>query len=134
MARQPNQPAKAQLNLTSMMDIVFLLILFFLLVTNFASAELPKLEVLSLEETTITDVGVNQLVKFQRLAWLDLSATGLSDGSLETLTELGHLQALILHDTDISEAGMGRLSATLTETRIFDDQNRAPFFNFSYGQ
>jgi biopolymer transport protein ExbD len=27
-----------------MMDIVFLLILFFLLVTNFASAELPKLE------------------------------------------------------------------------------------------
>jgi len=32
------------LNLTSMMDIVFQLIIFFLLVTNFTSAELPELE------------------------------------------------------------------------------------------
>ena len=44
MARKRIQPAKVQLNLTSMMDVVFLLIVFFLLVTNFTSAELPELE------------------------------------------------------------------------------------------
>lgn len=45
MARKQLQPAKVQLNLTSMMDVVFLLMVFFLLVTNFASATLPPLEV-----------------------------------------------------------------------------------------
>lgn len=33
------------LNLTSMLDVVFQLIVFFLLITNFTSAELPELEV-----------------------------------------------------------------------------------------
>jgi biopolymer transport protein ExbD len=34
-----------ELNLTSMMDVIFLLIIFFILVTNFAAADLPELEV-----------------------------------------------------------------------------------------
>jgi len=34
-----------ELNLTSMMDVIFLLIIFFILVTNFAAADLPDLEV-----------------------------------------------------------------------------------------
>lgn len=33
-----------ELNLTSMMDVVFQLIIFFILVTNFAAADLPDLE------------------------------------------------------------------------------------------
>ena len=45
MARRKRPPSKAELNLTSMMDIVFLLIIFFLLVTNFVSQELPEMEV-----------------------------------------------------------------------------------------
>ena len=45
MARRKKKSAQVELNLTSMMDIVFLLIIFFLLVTNFVSQELPELDV-----------------------------------------------------------------------------------------
>ncbi len=45
MARRKRPAGKAELTLTSMMDIVFLLIIFFLLVTNFVSQELPEMEV-----------------------------------------------------------------------------------------
>ena len=44
MARKHRESAKIELNLTSMMDVVFQLIIFFLLVNNMSSAELPKLE------------------------------------------------------------------------------------------
>ena len=36
--------APVELNLTSMLDVIFLLIIFFLLVSNMSTAELPKLE------------------------------------------------------------------------------------------
>jgi biopolymer transport protein ExbD len=46
MARSRKKDSgKVDLNLTSMLDVVFQLIIFFLLVTNFTSAELPKLAV-----------------------------------------------------------------------------------------
>jgi biopolymer transport protein ExbD len=40
------KPEKSEmdLNMTSMLDIVFQLIIFFILVTNFAAADLPPLE------------------------------------------------------------------------------------------
>jgi biopolymer transport protein ExbD len=44
MARKSREPAKLELNLTSMMDVVFQLIIFFLLINNMSSAELPKLK------------------------------------------------------------------------------------------
>ncbi|MBI1371080.1 MAG: hypothetical protein GC162_20820 [Planctomycetes bacterium] len=50
-------PRKAAmtLNLTSMMDIVFQLIIFFLLISNFAAAELPKLEPPYLDKPVVID-------------------------------------------------------------------------------
>jgi biopolymer transport protein ExbD len=51
------------LNLTSMMDIVFQLIIFFLLVTNFTSAELPDLKPPELEHSEAVEVdGRDKLV------------------------------------------------------------------------
>ncbi len=44
MAKKKHEANKLELNLTSMLDIVFQLIIFFILVTNFANAQLPKLE------------------------------------------------------------------------------------------
>ncbi len=43
--RAVKEKREFRLNLTSMMDIVFQLIIFFLLVTNFQTQELPELEV-----------------------------------------------------------------------------------------
>ncbi len=44
MAKKKHQSSKMELNLTSMMDVTFQLILFFLLINNMSSAELPDLE------------------------------------------------------------------------------------------
>lgn len=44
MAKKPSKlRGVAELNLTSMLDVIFQLIIFFLLITNFSSAELPEL-------------------------------------------------------------------------------------------
>ncbi|QNN22778.1 biopolymer transporter ExbD [Planctomycetales bacterium ZRK34] len=54
---------EVSLNLTSMMDIVFQLIIFFLLVTNFTSAELPELEPPDLEHSEAIEIdGRDKLV------------------------------------------------------------------------
>jgi biopolymer transport protein ExbD len=37
--------SKADINITSMLDVVFNLILFFILISNFASADLPKMSI-----------------------------------------------------------------------------------------
>lgn len=42
--RRTSQRQEVTLNLTSMLDVVFLLMIFFLLVTNFTAAELPEME------------------------------------------------------------------------------------------
>ena len=42
--RKTRQPIEVRMNMTSMMDIVFQLIIFFILVTNFATADLPELD------------------------------------------------------------------------------------------
>ncbi len=44
MAKKHRPKPPTQLNLTSMMDVVFQLIIFFILITNFAAADLPKLD------------------------------------------------------------------------------------------
>lgn len=43
MAKKQKETPKLELNLTSMMDVSFQLIIFFILITNFAAADLPKL-------------------------------------------------------------------------------------------
>jgi len=45
MAEKKKEANKRELNMTYTLDIVFLLIIFFLLVTNFTTQELPELEV-----------------------------------------------------------------------------------------
>lgn len=44
MARKQKEKPQMDLNLTSMMDVSFQLIIFFILITNFAAADLPKLD------------------------------------------------------------------------------------------
>lgn len=44
MPRKKHEPARMELNLTSMLDVIFQLIIFFLLVSNMSSAELPDLD------------------------------------------------------------------------------------------
>src|SRR5437762_13735431 len=43
MPRKRIRSVRPELNLTSMLDVVFNLITFFILITNFAAAELPRL-------------------------------------------------------------------------------------------
>lgn len=57
MAKIKKRESKqVNLNLTSMMDVVFQLIIFFLLVTNFTSADLPKLKPPDLKHSEATEI------------------------------------------------------------------------------
>ncbi len=63
MARKKRQKSEPlQLNLTSMMDIVFQLIIFFLLVTNFTTNELPELEVPKPDESVAYALDTQRIV------------------------------------------------------------------------
>jgi len=44
MRIRKHREASLELNMTSMLDVVFLLIIFFILVTNFSAADLPELD------------------------------------------------------------------------------------------
>lgn len=51
MATKKPQKQKIDLNVTSLLDVVFQLIIFFLLITNFSSAELPEMLITELDNS-----------------------------------------------------------------------------------
>jgi len=66
---------------------------------------LPKLRVLRLDHTTITDDGVAHFADLRNLEELDLSNTGITDAGMVTLGRLPRLTSLSLRDTAITQAG-----------------------------
>lgn len=63
MARKKVERAKMDLNITSMLDVVFNLILFFIVISNFASADLPKMKIPQPDSTVAReDANPNRVV------------------------------------------------------------------------
>lgn len=60
-ARQP-QSGQVQLRITSLLDVVFQLIIFFLLVTNFSAAELPKVKLPDVYNSQAQELGKRKRV------------------------------------------------------------------------
>jgi len=73
------------------------------------SGLLARLEILSVNRTAITDVGLIHLAGLSRLKELYLAGTGVGDGGLEHLARLGKLEVLVLDDTEVSDAGLVHL-------------------------
>lgn len=69
-----------------------------------------KLESLSLNYTSITDVGVSQLTRFPHLRALKLSRTKVTDTCVPELAKLPQLEVLTLDKTAITEDALSRFS------------------------
>jgi tetratricopeptide (TPR) repeat protein len=66
----------------------------------------------------ITDDDVAQLRHLRDLAVIDLSGTSITDAAIDTLASVPSLIELVLRDTKVSEAAMGRLRAALPRCEI----------------
>ena len=95
-------PGKVDLNLTSMLDIVFQLIVFFLLVTNFASAELPKLKPPEIPDSQAIDVLNRKKITVNVIPYRNAGGEADGSGRAELLSHDGHYQ-LRLETSDLAD-------------------------------
>jgi hypothetical protein len=70
---------------------------------------LARLRELNLAETSVTDTGVERLEGLAQLRELNLAGTRITDRGLRSLGKLTHLEVLDLSRTKVTEAGMGQL-------------------------
>ena len=87
-----------------------------------SDAELDDLDAnvirLSLGNTQVTDVGIQQLRDLQKLLWLDLSATAVTDDALADIAQLEQLETLWLANTTISDESIPHLQALSNLTEL----------------
>ena len=81
-------------------------------------ANLTQLQHLSLANTQITDAGLQYLKGMTQLEWLNLDSTQVSDAGLEQIKRLPKLERLVLTHTDVTDEGVKRLRETLPDRKI----------------
>ena len=74
-------------------------------------ADLESVRSLSLSETQITDAGLKEVAKLQKLEVLALDSTETTNEGLKEVTKLQRLQELYLNNTQITDAGPLRFVA-----------------------
>jgi hypothetical protein len=73
-------------------------------------SEFTEITDLSLEETTITDVGLMHIRNLQKLEWLNLYRARIGDDGLQEVARLKSVQHLPIGDTKVTDAGLAHLS------------------------
>ena len=87
-------------------------------------AELQKLTFLYLDATKITDAGLKEVAKLQKLEALVLDHTKITDAGLKEVAKLKRLKTLGLWNTKITDAGLKDIAKLkqLTELYLTDTQ------------
>ena len=80
-------------------------------------AKLPKLTELGLHPQ-ITDTGLKELTKLQKLENLNLGSTKITDEGLKDVAKLQKLKDLHLDNTKVTKAGVAKLQQALPECTI----------------
>ena len=73
-------------------------------------AKLEKLEYLDLNDTKITDAGLKEVAKLQKLKELNLYNNQITDAGLKELAKLQKLEWLNLSSTQVTDAGLKELA------------------------
>lgn len=84
--------------------------------------DMLDLEVLSLENSQVTDVGLKHLSELSSLEHLNLNGTDITDNGLAHLKKLTNLKSLALSGTKVTSAGLSNIKGlnNLTELYLFD--------------
>lgn len=79
----------------------------------------PQLVTIDLSATRITDATVEKLAAAQNLKLVRLSETGVTDASIDTLVKLPSLESLNLYGTAVTDAGVAKLAALTSLKRLY---------------
>jgi len=80
--------------------------------------DLPDLESLSLNFTSVSDDGVSHLSELKRLEYLGLAETEITDAQFVSLEEMTGLQFIDLRGTPVTNVGVERLRKVLPNRTI----------------
>lgn len=88
----------------------------------------PKLRLLILDQTQITDAGLARLANLRNIVGLDLGSTQITDAGLANLAGMSDLRALELDCTHVTDAGLSHVGKhsnlirlNLAQTRVSGD-------------
>ena len=84
------------------------------------NADLANVIQLNLTGAKITDAGLKDVAKLQKLEWLFLSNTQITDACLKDLAKLQNLTILRLNYTQITDAGAAELKKALPKLKTFN--------------
>ena len=87
---------------------------------------MESLEVLGLNDTQVTDEGMNQLASLKRLKEVHLVRTRIGNGTLKTLAEMPNLHTLRIRDTQISDEGLVSLTKCKNLKKLDLSENNSP--------
>ncbi len=82
-------------------------------------AKLQRLETLQLSYTRVTDAGIKELAKSQQLGTLFLTDTQITDAGLKDVAKLQKLKMLRIRGTKVTKAGMTELKEALPNCKIY---------------
>ncbi|MEW4563650.1 hypothetical protein AB1K70_14045 [Bremerella sp. JC770] len=83
------------------------------------AADLPHLEILYLNSSSVTDDGLSCLTRASKLRWLSLNLTGVTDAGLAHLKSISGLERLRLYRTRITDDGLKHLTG-LSQLEVLD--------------
>jgi len=92
------------------------------------AAQLPKLRLLSIQETGLRDEDLRAFVGHRYLRGLYLRGTRITDGAVSHLATLKSLHVLNLHNTNLSPTAIDSLKAALPNTKIYHCEPRRARF------
>jgi len=82
-------------------------------------ADLKRVTSLDLEDSKITDAGLKEVAKLQKLEYLALRATKITDAGHKEVAKLEKLRNLSLYSTKVTRAGVAELSKALPKCKIY---------------
>jgi hypothetical protein len=88
-------------------------------VTNGNLAAIPvEVSHLALADTSVTDEGMEQLLRLQRLSRVNLAGTKITDDGLQELAKLPNLEWVCVNRTQVTAAGVDRLKGTRPDVTV----------------
>ena len=88
-------------------------------VTNDSLAAIPvDVSKLALVDTPVTDEGIEQLLRLQRLSRVNLAGTKITDDGLQELGKLSNLEWVCVNRTQVTAAGVDRLKGTRSNVTV----------------
>ena len=126
MAMWTPEEVDPEFELTPMIDVVFLLIAFFMTLISFISAELVELELPEAEQATIPEEpGERQYISVDAEGELYLGATPITAEALTThlaslKTQIPQLQVFLRADANTAHRHVNRVMEATAQAGIFD--------------